>query len=164
MNYNFKYYRLLYSLFAVISLTLVVMYNISIKSILLFRPVLLEVVLSVAGIVTAVFMMILFAKKFFVSITGVKVFTESNNVQPLCQTSFYKYVRHPLYTATLLLVCSIFFLQPQLNNLISCLSITVYTLAGISFEERKLVKFFGDVYVQYKIKTPKLIPKFFNNK
>ena len=56
-------------------------------------------------------------------------------------------------------------MHPSLSNLISCSCITVYTIIGIYFEEKKLVKDFGESYIQYRDETPMLIPKFiYNNK
>jgi protein-S-isoprenylcysteine O-methyltransferase Ste14 len=68
----------------------------------------------------------------------------------------YRYVRHPLYTFSLLIL----WLSPamSLNTFIVYLALTVYILIGIIFEERKLVREFGEEYVGYRSVTPMLIP------
>jgi protein-S-isoprenylcysteine O-methyltransferase Ste14 len=71
----------------------------------------------------------------------------------------HAYVRHPLYSGTLLFVWSIFVGYPYMNNLISCAAMTIYTLIGIYFEEKKLVKEYGPAYNAYRAKVPALIPK-----
>jgi protein-S-isoprenylcysteine O-methyltransferase Ste14 len=161
MKNNYPYYRIIYSVFALATLAFVLIYNFNLQSIMLWNVSLAENIFSITGIIVSVFIMMMFAKKFFFQLSGADIFLETEKPQKLIENSFYKHVRHPLYTATLLLIWSIFFLQPQLNNLISCLSITVYTLIGIGFEEKKLAKEFGDAYIQYRNKTPMLIPKLF---
>jgi len=163
MKNYYSYYRIIYSGFALITLVLVLIYNFTLESITLWNVLLFELIFSITGITIGAFTIMIFAKKFFFQLSGAHIFLQEEEPQMLIENSFYKHVRHPLYTATLLLTWSIFFLQPQLNNLISCLSITIYTLIGIGFEEKKLVREFGDAYIQYRNKTPMLIPKFFNN-
>lgn len=70
----------------------------------------------------------------------------------------YRYVRHPLYTAALIFL----WLTPvmTLNLLALNLGLTGYILVGIIFEERKLVIEFGEEYLQYRRRTPALIPAF----
>ena len=71
----------------------------------------------------------------------------------------YRYVRHPLYTAGLVFI----WLTPVMtvNRLVLYISLTIYILIGIYFEERKLVREFGDDYLTYRKRTPMLIPLLF---
>jgi protein-S-isoprenylcysteine O-methyltransferase Ste14 len=68
----------------------------------------------------------------------------------------YRYIRHPLYTAGLVFI----WLLPVLTwNLLAInIGLTVYILIGIKFEERKLLREFGDSYTEYRRRTPMLIP------
>jgi protein-S-isoprenylcysteine O-methyltransferase Ste14 len=68
----------------------------------------------------------------------------------------YRYVRHPLYTAGLVLI----WLLPVLTwNLLALnIGFTVYILIGAQIEERKLLREFGDSYAKYRSRTPMLIP------
>ena len=68
----------------------------------------------------------------------------------------YRYVRHPLYTSGLLFI----WLTPEmtLNRLVLYVSLTIYILIGAYFEERKLVREFGEEYLAYRLRTPMLIP------
>jgi methanethiol S-methyltransferase len=74
----------------------------------------------------------------------------------------YKYVRHPLYSAGLVFL----WLTPvmTLNRLVLYLSLTVYIFIGVSFEERKLMREFGKDYLDYKLRTPMVIPLPLRNK
>ncbi len=85
--------------------------------------------------------------------------TGSDGDASLKTSGILKYVRHPLYTATLLVVLSFFLLFPSLKTLTSDLCIVIYTVIGIRLEENKLVEAYGDSYRDYRKKVPMLIPK-----
>ncbi len=68
-------------------------------------------------------------------------------------------VRHPLYSATILIVVGFVFFIPKLTSVIMMGSTLVYILVGIYLEEKKLIKAFGKKYVSYKQKVPMLIPR-----
>lgn len=76
----------------------------------------------------------------------------------------HRFVRHPLYSGTILFVWGLFFVFPFLNNLIAVILLTFYVLIGISFEEKKLLKEFGRKYEVYMMNVPMLIPRFRNVK
>jgi len=71
--------------------------------------------------------------------------------------SLYKVVRHPLYIGWL----TIFWAAPTMTvaHLIFAVATTAYILIAIRFEERDLVSAFGPVYVDYRARTPMLIPR-----
>jgi protein-S-isoprenylcysteine O-methyltransferase Ste14 len=74
----------------------------------------------------------------------------------LVTSGLYRSVRHPLYTFSLLIL----WLSPSMsiNSFIVYLSLTIYILIGIIFEERKLLREFGKAYEEYKSNTPMLFP------
>jgi protein-S-isoprenylcysteine O-methyltransferase Ste14 len=163
MKGNFKYYRILYSLFACINLSIIIVYLFRIKNIILWEANIVEIIIAIACMVTGGLLMIFFARKFFFDLSGADIFLKTKKPQTLIKTNLYKFVRHPLYAATLLFIWSIFFWHPLLSNLISCIIITIYTITGIRYEEKKLVQEFGKSYIQYRAQTPMLIPKFINS-
>src|SRR4029077_14361823 len=71
--------------------------------------------------------------------------------------SLYKVVRHPLYIGWL----TIFWAAPTMTvaHLVFAVATTVYILLAIRLEERDLVSAFGSVYVDYRARTPMLIPR-----
>lgn len=73
----------------------------------------------------------------------------------LVTTRLYRYVRHPLYAAGLVII----WLIPSLTwNLLALnLGLTAYIFIGAYFEERKLRLEFGEAYAEYCHHTPMLI-------
>ncbi len=87
---------------------------------------------------------------------GVRQLFEAEKPGALITSGIYAHVRHPLYTFGLLMI----WLSPVVswNSLIVYVSFTLYILIGIFFEERKLLREFGQAYADYKSRTPMLIP------
>lgn len=68
----------------------------------------------------------------------------------------YAWMRHPLYTGSMLVL----WLAPvmTLNRLALVASISLYFWLGAYYEERKLEDWFGAAYAAYKARTPMFIP------
>jgi protein-S-isoprenylcysteine O-methyltransferase Ste14 len=71
--------------------------------------------------------------------------------------SLYKLVRHPLYIGWL----TIFWAAPTMTvaHLVFALVTTAYILIAIRWEEHDLESAFGEVYVEYKSRTPMIVPR-----
>ena len=71
--------------------------------------------------------------------------------------ALYKLVRHPLYVGWLI----IFWSAPVMTvaHLIFALVTTTYILIAIRWEERDLVTAYGAAYIDYRDRTPMLIPR-----
>ena len=84
-----------------------------------------------------------------------QLFTEEKP-SALVTQGLYRLVRHPLYTAGLMIL----WLSPNVsvNSFTMYVGATIYILVGAYFEERKLLREFGPAYADYKSKTPMLIP------
>ncbi len=72
-------------------------------------------------------------------------------------TGFYKYIRHPMYSAALLTLLGIVFYYRSISGFIIWLIAVVFLLIKIRFEEQMLKEKFTD-YTTYSLKTKKLIP------
>lgn len=70
-----------------------------------------------------------------------------------------RYVRHPIYSGTILFIWGLFLSDSLMRTLVMAAGITLYTLIGIYFEEKKLVAEFGDAYREYSRRVPMLLPK-----
>ena len=84
------------------------------------------------------------------------------NDHRLVNTGFYKLVRHPAYTGSLLsfLGLGVVF-SNWLTLLVIFVPITIAFVYRIKVEERALLTFFGDQYVRYCAETKRLIPRIY---
>jgi methanethiol S-methyltransferase len=81
---------------------------------------------------------------------------EEDKSPRLVQDGLYRYVRHPLYTAGLVIL---WFMPTMTCNLLALnIGLTLYIVIGAMFEERKLLRVFGQEYAAYQERTPMLIP------
>ena len=68
----------------------------------------------------------------------------------------YRYVRHPLYLAGILIIS----LSPEFtrNQIALALCADIYFIAGALIEERRLLAHFGEDYRRYMAEVPRFIP------
>lgn len=87
---------------------------------------------------------------------GLRQLFEEEKPARFVTRGLYRFVRHPLYTASLLFL----WLSPlaTVNSFTLYVGVTVYIIIGALFEERKLAREFGAAYAEYKSRTPMLIP------
>ncbi|MDD2877846.1 MAG: isoprenylcysteine carboxylmethyltransferase family protein [Acidiphilium sp.] len=76
-------------------------------------------------------------------------------IEPLATGGMNAVVRHPLYLGLLLLM---FGISTTPFMLATSVAATIYILIGIHFEERKLLRLYGDDYARYRAKVPMLLP------
>jgi len=108
------------------------------------------------------FAMIAFVRAFFqtdvLHFLGIsQLFTsDAQENKPLVIEGFYCWVRHPLYTFSLIVL----WLIPDMsqNMLTFTLLTTLYFLVGSIFEERRMLHEFGEAYAAYQRQVPRLIP------
>ncbi|WP_202552039.1 methyltransferase family protein [Ginsengibacter hankyongi] len=155
----YRYYRLIYTLFATISLIFILWFQYSFKSPLLLNSLMLKYISFLLLVIPGFAIMFVSIFKYFKLLSGIRSIYLATPPAELKLNGIHKYVRHPLYLGTLLFVWGLFFIFPFLNNLIAVVAITMYVLVGIKFEEKKLVKEFGKDYTEYMKKVPGLIPK-----
>jgi protein-S-isoprenylcysteine O-methyltransferase Ste14 len=158
MKENYRYYRVLYSLFATGALGLALYYHLTSPLFLLWQPPTIQIILAEVLIVTGIVIMGICTRKYFMDLSGINAALGKTKHYPLQVTGMNAYVRHPLYTGTLLFVWALFLRYPYLHNLISCVCITAYTYIGMVFEERKLIIEYGEEYKVYQRKVAALVP------
>ena len=158
MGSKFKYYRLLYSLFALFTLVPLVYLQITMNSPSLFQPYTLVNFLAVFAGILGIIGLFLSLKKYIVSPEGFHdLFFEG--MKPVLQTNgLHARVRHPIYFFTFLVIWSVFLAKPLLSILLVNSVITLYTLIAIRFEERKLIGLYGKEYEDYRKRVPMLLP------
>jgi methanethiol S-methyltransferase len=154
----FRYYRLAYTIFAALTLLLLLYFQYSFPSPLLFRFALLKYISLVIFVAPGIAIMMISIIKYFKLLSGVLSLYQPKPAAALMLDGVHKYVRHPLYSGTLLFVWGLFFIFPFLNNLVAVTVITGYVLVGIRIEEKKLLREFGNVYENYRSEVPTLVP------
>jgi len=151
-------YRLAYNLFAVFSLLPVAAAYVWLPDRLLyslpFPWTALMWLLQLAALGMLAFGLLQTGLGTFVGLTQLEGETEGE--ARLVTTGLYRYVRHPLYVAGMALL----WLSPSMsmNHLSVSVAATAYLLIGAGFEERKLLRAFGEAYREYVARTPMFIP------
>ena len=80
--------------------------------------------------------------------------------QALITSGPYQFIRHPIYTAFILILGSTFFISANWLIGLTWAGMTVLDITSrIGFEESLMVEYFGDQYPEYMKKTGRLLPK-----
>lgn len=152
-----KFYRLFYNVFAVISFLPILYLLAALPDRNLYEvPTPFAYLMRVGQAASALLLLIAVVQTDLLSFAGLRQLFEEEKKGPLITGGLYRLVRHPLYTFSLLIL----WLSPtmSLNSFIVYSALTMYILVGIFFEERKLLREFGQEYARYRATTPMLIP------
>lgn len=155
----FRYYRLSYTIFAAVTLALILYYQYSFSSRPLLHPVVIKYLALLILLTPGLAIMLVSIFKYFKLLSGVQSLFVPKPAARLRIDGVHRYMRHPLYFGTLLFTWGLFFIFPLLNNLIAVFILTAYVLIGIELEEKKLVTEFGEDYKAYQLSVPKLLPR-----
>lgn len=82
-------------------------------------------------------------------------------IERLATTGVYAKVRHPIYSADIILAWGVFVNVPTLRALLCVVWMTMVLLAWMRLEEAALVERFGEEYEAYRRRTPMVIPRLF---
>ena len=160
-----KFYRLFYNVFSVITFSPILYLMTVLPNENLYQVSTPWQLLMLAGQGISMFLLIFAVLQTdTLSFVGVRQIFSGEKSGKLVTNGLYRFVRHPLYTFGLLVI----WLSPGMtrNSLVVYISLTIYILVGVFFEERKLLREFGQEYAEYRFSTPMLIPglKFSGNK
>ena len=152
-----RFYRLAYNLFAGVSFLPVIYLVAVLPNVPLYQvPAPWSfVMLGVQGL-SALLLLVALLQTDTLSFIGIRQLFEEEKPGQLVTRGLYKLVRHPLYTFSLLFIWA----SPNMsqNSLVFYLGVTLYVFIGAYFEERKLLRDFGEAYADYKRRTSFLIP------
>ncbi|HKG54992.1 MAG TPA: isoprenylcysteine carboxylmethyltransferase family protein [Anaerolineales bacterium] len=82
------------------------------------------------------------------------------NEQALITSGPYQFIRHPIYTAFILILGSVLLISANWFIGLAWLSMTVLEVASrVGFEESLMLEYFGDQYRDYMQKTGRLLPR-----
>lgn len=157
---KFIWYRLLYSLFATIHFLGIFVFTGTLQEIPIFAAFPLA---SYFGYMLATFGTIILVKSFqklspfeFIGFSPSDEFTKADR---LVVSGLHAYVRHPIYSALILIFVGYSLVQPMPSSLVHLGMLIIYLPIGIYLEEKKLIEKFGQGYIDYKKKIPALIPR-----
>lgn len=156
-----RYYRLSYTIIVTILLGFILWYQYSIQSPLLWNIPLIKLPAILLLIFPGIVVALISLKKYFFLLSGIRSVFQKAPAHELKLSGIHRFVRHPLYSGTIIVVWGFFLLFPYLNNLIAVMLLTLYVLVGIRFEEKKLIAEFGDQYIEYIKNVPALLPRIF---
>ena len=81
--------------------------------------------------------------------------------QSLITSGPYQFIRHPIYTAFLLILGSTLFISANWLIGLTWIGMTVLEVASrIDYEENLMLEYFGDQYREYMKRTGRLLPRF----
>lgn len=153
-----RFYRLGYNLFAFVSFLPVMYLVATLPDALLYQvPAPWSYAMFGVQALSVLLLGIAFLQTDSLSFVGLRqLFEAEEKSGQLVTRGLYKLVRHPLYTFSLFFI----WFSPTMswNSLVFYSGITLYVLVGAYFEERKLLRDFGESYAEYKRKTSFLIP------
>lgn len=154
---SMDFYRLAYNIFAVLSFASILYLMATLPNQDVYQVSAPWSYLMLGGqAFSALMLFVAFMQTDSLSFVGLRQLFEQEKTGALVTRGLYRVVRHPLYTFGLLFI----WLSPTVsqNSLTVYIGATLYTLVGAYFEERKLLREFGDAYSAYKKSTPMLIP------
>jgi protein-S-isoprenylcysteine O-methyltransferase Ste14 len=123
------------------------------------QPSTVNLQLFILGIVSAVTGVILATMASRVISVSTVADMRPHRKAELVTTGLYSRVRHPLYLAVFLLFIGIALMYPFPVVIVFSLSMIGYTIIGAYFEEKKLVKYYGEAYLEYKKQAGFILPK-----
>jgi protein-S-isoprenylcysteine O-methyltransferase Ste14 len=152
---HFHLYRIMYVLISTLGLIALLILNASIAPIPLFSS---NGITRYVSLLLATFGVIVISRAFrqyrFIAFIGLK--QEANE---FIRSGILQFVRHPIYSGTILIVIGLFLFTPTLSTLLSVCCILIYLPIGIYYEERKLIRQYGEQYLSYIREVPSVFPR-----
>lgn len=159
MGRQYIWYRLLYTVFSTVFIFGILIFSttFSESDILAKTPTTTYLGYMLASFGTIIIMRSFrsFSKKKFI---GLQPHDDLEHKEEFVVTGLHSYVRHPIYSGTVLMFLGFFFFEPTVSSIIHLVMLLVYLPFGIYFEEKKLIEIYGSKYLQYKKEVASLIP------
>ena len=159
---KYKYFRLFYNIFAVVSLIPVVYYTYSVRQTQFFTWE--GYLLPVRCFLLAIGLLILYEGSrhydmlTFLGLRQIKEDSTHNLINTsgkIDSSGILGVIRHPFYSASILLL---WVNNLDISILIVNLVLSLYLIIGTFLEERKLIREFGEEYKEYQKKVSMLFP------
>ena len=159
---KFAYYRLYYNAFSFITLLPISMYHFNLPEVVYFNwPgfwLLLKIALYIAAFILFYSGYQVYDLQYVLGLKQIREFSEgrSQEAMDFKTSGILEYVRHPWYSAGILLVWA--FGNISDVSLVIKVILTLYFIIGTKLEEQKLIAEIGEPYRQYCRRVPMLIP------
>jgi len=159
---GFRYYRLIYNVFSLVTLIPVIYFQLHLDETVLFawpRPwIFLKYAMYAGGLLLFFAGLLVYDLQYMIGIKQInsKTETETENSVRFTTRGILGYVRHPWYSGAILLVWA--FGDITDVSLAVKLVLTGYIIIGTLLEEKRLAAEIGEPYIAYKEKVPRYIP------
>ncbi len=90
-----------------------------------------------------------------------KALLGSDKTEKLIQSGVYGIVRHPIYSADIVLGWGVFLFWPTIIVFLSIIWLNIILFFWMHLEEKVLIEKFGNDYLEYKKKVPMFLPRIF---
>ena len=160
----FRFYRLFYNVFALITLAPVFLYTRALNGPVVFRWEGYMIIIRVALLAIGALLAIAGARHYdTLQLWGIRQIRTGMTHHALSKSGrikasgIFAVTRHPWYLGAIILLWSVF-REIQVSTLIAVIILTVYIVVGTVLEDRKLVVEYGDTYRSYQARVSMLIP------
>jgi len=109
-------------------------------------PVFIRVILAVISFAVAIYL----AGK-----SHAAIFKKADGEPKLITNGVYRWTRHPMYLAALLILLPFFFMTLSLLSILVWVGLFVFLDKMATFEERDLIRILGEQYLNYQRQVPK---------
>ena len=154
-----RFYRAIYVFFSIAGLAVIFVFQ---SSLSLFHLYGMNTLSTSFGLSMASFGILIVIKSFSYYDTaeflGLRQAKGDLEEQEFTKNGILKFVRHPLYSGSILFLTGYLIFAPNIVNLVSVICMIIYFIIGSFFEEKKLIKTFGKEYLNYKSEVPAFIP------
>lgn len=158
----FKYYRLVFNIAAFIGFIMIMIFQSKLPP----HPIAtLPTWILIVGYALVTLGMVIIGATFKNYDTSEFLGTKDMNefktaVPPMITSGLNAYVRHPIYSGTIVALTGYLLIAFDYRTLIFFIIALVYILIGGLLEEQKLIGIYGDQYIEYKKKVNMLVPSF----
>lgn len=153
----FPHYRIVYNLIAIFGLMPLVWFSLQ-DTTYVFSPDtwmrIPAILLMSAGVIMLLVAFASFNVKEFLGLEKPEYVPDAK----LVTSGVYRYVRHPLYTAMLLLFPGVLLYCPTWSVLLLTVLAIIYIEIGSRLEEKKLIQVFGEDYIRYQQQVKRYFP------
>ncbi|MGD9327316.1 MAG: isoprenylcysteine carboxylmethyltransferase family protein [Cyclobacteriaceae bacterium] len=155
-----RFYRAIYVFFSVAGLAVIFLFQSSLPFSLLYE---MNTLSTGIGLCLASFGMQIILESFsFYDTAEFLGFRQAKGIleeQGFIKDGILKYIRHPLYSGSMLFLIGYLIFAPNMVNMVAVALMIIYFIIGSYFEEKKLIKSFGKSYSQYRSEVPAFIPR-----